>query len=171
MKNKGFWFWGFIILLLLNLSIISSISYYHYRMIHNRSDYDYASMHKKMSKERMDKLQKKFWGNTHFTPEERQFLADNRKEHFARMKKLKIRLKENQAQLFEEIRKSVRDSEKVSNYENKILDTQKAITEESISFYEKMKAKLSAEQMEIVNRHLKRHFNTKYSKKWENNSF
>jgi len=161
MKNKGFLFWGFIILLILNLSIISSMGYFHYKMQRHGENHKRTMMHKHMSKERMKEMRKEFWGNTNFTAEEKKFLSKNRKDHFARMKVLKAELKDNQTVLFEEIRKEQPDSNNVNNYKIQVLNSQKAITEEAIIFYEKMKTILNAEQMKIVDNHLSKMLHSK----------
>ncbi|RLD41503.1 MAG: hypothetical protein DRI86_13285 [Bacteroidetes bacterium] len=164
MRNKGFWFWGFIILLILNLSIIFSMGYFHYKMRNHGADIKSTMIHKHMSNEKMKKIRKKFWGNTNFTIEEKKFLSKNRKEHFARMKVLKSELKDNQSILFDEIRKSKPDSNSIIKYKMKIQDSQKAITDEAIRFYEKMKTKLNPEQMKIVDNHLSNMFHQNIKK-------
>ena len=164
MKNKGFWFWGFIILLILNLSIISSMGYFHYKMRNHGENFKSTMMHKHMSKEKMRKMRKEFWGNTNFTIEEKKFLSKNRKEHFAKMKVLKSELKDNQSLLFNEIRKSKPDSNNVIEYKIKVQESQKAITNEAIRFYEKMKTRLNQEQMKIVDNHLSYMFHSNIKK-------
>jgi hypothetical protein len=168
MKNKGFWFWGFILLLILNLSIISSMGYFHYKMRNHGTNYRSTMMHKHMSKEKIRKMRKEFWGNTNFTVEEKKFLSKNRKEHFAKMKILKSELKYNQSVLFDEIRKSKPDSNNVIEYKIKVQDSQKAITDEAIRFYEKMKTRLNPEQMRIVDNHLSNMFHPKMDKSFKN---
>jgi len=168
MKNKGFWFWGFIILLILNLSIIFSMGYFHYKMRNHGTDFKSTMIHKHMSNEKMKKIRKKFWGNTNFTIEEKKFLNKSRKEHFARMKELKSELKDNQSLLFNEIRKNQPDSNNVIEYRIKVQNSQKAITDEAIRFYEKMKTQLNSDQMKIIDNHLSKMFHSEIKKNIKN---
>lgn len=169
LKNRSFWFWGFILLLILNISIVSSLSYFHYQMKHHHGKrYKTMINHKKNIREN-SKLHKEFWGNVSFTKEERNFLQKSRKEHFSKMKKLSTELKQNQSTLFDEVRKSKPDSTLISKYKSKVLESQEAITNEAIFFYENLKTKLSNEQMQTINKHLTKRFHSKRENRNNNN--
>jgi thymidine kinase len=106
-------------------------------------------------------MRKRFWSDIEFTKEEKIFLKNSRIQHFERMKNLRTKLNESQSALFNEIRKSKPDTNKIIQYKTQSLNTQEEIIDESIFFYENLKTKLNDEQMEIINSHLSKKFHSK----------
>jgi len=169
-KKKNFWFWGFIILFILNISIISSMGYFHYQMKSHGEKYHSTMMKKGAFHANKAEMRKKFWSDIEFTKEERIFLKNSRKQHFERMKILRAKLSESQSSLFNEIRKSEPDTNKIKQYKAQSLNTQEEIIDESIFFYENLKTKLNDEQMKMINSHLSKKFHSKKGMKKQVNN-
>ena len=146
------------------------MAYFHYQMKQNHG-MKYKTIMQKRAAHGIDNDTKKnkFWGSVNFTDEEDEFLRNSRKEHFTRMKKLRINLRDNQSALFNEIRKTKPDTNLIYEYKAKTLKTQEEIIDESIFFYENLKTKLNEEQMQTINNHLSRKFHSKKNKKSKKN--
>ncbi|MCK5856102.1 MAG: hypothetical protein KAG64_01355 [Bacteroidales bacterium] len=160
-KNKSFWFWGFMILLLINISVVGSMSYVMYN-IHKHDNY--TAFHHKMIKQGKPSYHNR---NTmplvktlNLNKEQRQEFRLIRKEHIMRVKSLKKQLFTTQHQLFEEAGKNAVDSVLMNEYRTKMMTLQGDIADESIQFLGEMKQQLTPEQQELM----KQYFQDKYSK-------
>jgi len=169
-KKKSFWFWGFIILFILNISIISSMGYFHYQMKNHGKKYQSAMSKRNAFHTNKAEMRRNFWSDIEFTKEEKLFLKNSRKEHFEKMKALRVKLSESQSSLFNEIRKSKPDTIKINQYKTQSLKTQEEIINESIFFYENLKTKLNDEQMKMINSHLSKKFHSKKGMKKQINN-
>ena len=161
-KNKAIWFWGFIILLILNISAFSTMFYFAYKMHHHG---EYHTTQEKTWNSRINSVKKGnfkkgFWGQLNLTEEQQSFVKMQRKEHFSKMKIINANLRKLQILLFEEIRLPEPDYDKVQKYKAETLDAHKAIIEETLRFYEQLKTKLSEEQMIKINSHFSKHFHS-----------
>ena len=160
-KNKSIWFWGFMILLLINISVIGSMAFVMHK-IHNQDNY--TAFHHKMMK-----------GNKHprhgnstmslikqlkLNDEQQQQLKVIRKDHFREMKRLKGELLKTQHQLFDVAGNDISDSTLIAEYRTKMMNLQGQIADESIQFLGEMKKHLTPEQQKV----LRAHFQEKYKR-------
>jgi len=163
-KNKSIWFWGFMLLLLINLSIIGSMGYFMYR-IHqqpNYSGFHHRFMDKKKSVHGMKT--KMLIKELHLSPEQKKQMGKIRKAHFQEMKQLKMALRQNQHNLFDEASKEQPDSASLAQYRKQNLEIQSQITDESLAFFQSIRENLDTEQQEILKEHYQRKFNNRTPK-------
>lgn len=167
-KNSAFWFWGFIILLILNISAVSTMFYFAYK-VHNHGEYYINQQNDKQSKTwnsrvkttKKGDFRNAFWEKMDLSDEQRIFVIEQRKNHFSKMRLIRGDLQKTQTMLFEEIRKPNPDNEKVLKFKSETLNSHKEIIEETIRYYEQLKTKLSEEQMTKLNSHFAKRFHTK----------
>ena len=183
-KNKPIWFWGFIILILINISAISSLFYVSHK-IHNSDNFQ--GFHRRIIKKKVNSdtknprerdfqqtsqqidenpktsktpkppkpnKQVRLWEDMNLSPEQRKFMHINKKEHIAKMRELKMELNKQQAILFDEISKQTMDKTLVNQYKKELLLRHGAIVEETIRYYEILKTKLNEEQMKQIKLHI-----------------
>jgi len=158
-KNKNIWFWGFMILLLINISVIGSMAYVMYN-IHNKENYT-AFHHKMMKKKKHPRHNKSTMSlikQLNLTDKQQQNLKVIRKEHFKRMKQLKANLFKTQHQLFDVAGSDNPDSTLIAEYRTKMMTIQGQIADESLAFLAELKKNLDPEQQELM----KEHFREKY---------
>ena len=160
-KNKSFWFWGFIVLLIFNVSIFGSMAYHMYSM-HNNFDQDGAYHHdmKKGGHPRHSKSTRSLMKQLDLNPKQQKQLRGIRKEHFTKVKALKKELSIAQHHLFEEAGSENVDSAAIAKYRSQMMDVQGKIADESLAFLGEMKKDLNPEQQEMM----KQHFREKYKK-------
>jgi len=160
-KNKSFWFWGFIVLLIFNISIFGSMAYHMYSM-HNgfKHTKDYHHNMKKGTHSKHPKGTNTLMKRLDLNPEQQKELRKIRKEHFVRIKALKKELFIAQHRLFDEAGNDVIDSAAIAKYRKQMMDIQGGIADESLQFLGEMKKHLSPEQQELM----KEHFREKYEK-------
>ena len=143
-KNNTFWFWGFIILIILNVSAVSTMLVVSYKM-HNTSRFDgmqYRMIHKKSMNSKTNCKDVRYWKDMDLTPEQQQFVLSSRKEHRQMMHNLKLELNDNQAKLLEEIAKKELNSIAIEQNKELVLETHHKIMDETIRYYESLKTQL-----------------------------
>lgn len=159
-KNKGFWFWGFIILLIFNVSIVGSMAFHVYSM-HNRANDSEAFYHEKDRK--IDAKHRKDQGplmrQLNLSHEQQKLLRVARKKHMMKMKALKKELFVAQHHLFEAAGNEKIDSAEIKKYRSEMMSIQGRIADESLQFLGEMKKDLSPNQQELM----KKHFRNKYN--------
>lgn len=148
-KNRGFWFWGFIILALINISVLGSMSYVMYRHTHQP---DYQGFHQGFMGHhpRHNKGTRMMLKELNLNPGQRQKLQSIRKKHFAEMRQLRNQLQKAQYQFFDAVTADQPDSAIVAQYRTRITELQNKITDVSLDFYKNMKEILDPEQQEIL---------------------
>ncbi len=158
-KRNSFWFWGFIVLLIINISAMSAMLFINYR-IHNNMETGYfhsrTFKHKQTKRHNIKNKSTKAWSELNFTKEQKMFLKSERKKHIEQMRLLKDKLRKNQSTLFDELAKG--ENNKVENSKVRFIQIHKKILEENIHFYEQLKSKLSEEQMQAIRAHIERQF-------------
>jgi Spy/CpxP family protein refolding chaperone len=159
-KNKSFWFWGFMVLLIFNISIFGSMAYHMYSM-HNGFAHskDYHHSIKKGTHPKHSKGTKSLMKRLDLSPEQQKELRKIRKEHFTKMKALKKELYIAQHQLFDEAGNEVIDSVAIAKYRKQMMDIQGGIADESLQFLGEMKKHLSPKQQELMKEHFREKFN------------
>jgi Spy/CpxP family protein refolding chaperone len=160
-KNRGFWFWGFIILVLINISILGSMAYVMYR-VHNQPDYTgfhhhfmgrKHSGHQPGTKTLIKKL--------NLNDAQKQAFQEIRRNHFTKMRKLKTRLRDAQHDFFEVATQAGADSSEVAKYRAEISDLQNQITDLSLDFFKQMLNELNPEQQEIMRDYYRNKYNNR----------
>jgi len=160
-KNRDFWFWGFIVLLVFNISIIGSMAYHIYQYKNEHRDAAFFHKGKKRTMHsKHSKSAKSFIKQLNLNKQQEAELSEIRKVHFKEMRGLKKRLMQVQHQMFDEAGKDVTDSAKLSDYRSQMMDIQGLIADESIKFLGELKKHLTPEQQELM----KQHFRGKYGK-------
>ncbi|HIE16091.1 MAG TPA: periplasmic heavy metal sensor [Bacteroidales bacterium] len=162
-KNKSIWFWGFILLLIFNITIFGTMAYHIYSMHSNYGyGYDYSTHNKKRGTKnpKHSKSTQSLIKQLNLSPEQNRQLRSVRKKHFAKVKALRRALFIAQHKLFEEAGKENVDSAAIAKYRSQMMDIQGKIADESLSFLGEMKKSLSPEQQE----RMKQHFRDKYNK-------
>lgn len=161
-KKHPIWFWGFIVLLVLNISATTAMLIASKR-IHN--NIEYRNYHKRVSIINNDnvkvrrKAKEKAWKDLNFTKEQKLFLKSARKKHIDKMRILKGQLKTMQSKLFNQLAKGKNDN--IKALKDDILVIHQEILEENMDFYESLKSKLSEEQMQAIKAHIDRQFRVK----------
>jgi len=158
-KTKSIWFWGFMVLLLINISIIGSMGYFMYR-VHKQPDYS-GFHHRFMDRGKRghNKNTKMLIKRLHLTPEQQKEMGKLRRLHFQEMKNLKMALRQNQRNLFNEAAKAQPDSAALAEYRARNIELQSQITDESLKFFQSIRKDLSPEQQQILKEHYQRTFN------------
>jgi len=160
-KRSTFWFWGFIILLVLNISATITMMIISHQ-IHNNVDntrYSKRSHQERYTKTNVrNKQNVKAWKDIDFTKEQRMFLASEKKRHIEEMRILKGQLKVNQSKLFDMLANEENNSSDLKDLKKQFIEIHQAILDENIHFYEQLKSKLSNEQMQVVKAHIDRQF-------------
>ena len=145
-KNRGFWFWGFIILVLINLSVLISMAYV-MNKIHTQEDYQ--GFHKRFIKNHHrghNKQTKNLIRSLNLSDEQKEELQALRRKHFTEMRQLKKHLQIAQHKLFSEASKEHPDSILVMQYRQDLTQIQDQITDLSLDFYRNMRKVLNKEQ-------------------------
>ena len=159
-KNKGFWFWGFIVLLIFNISIFGTMAYHVYSMHNTTADNEmYIHGRKKNIHNKHQKGQSSLMNELNLTVEQRKQLKKARKKHMIKMKALKKELFVAQHRLFEVAGKEKVDSTEIQKYRSQMMEIQGRIADESLQFLGEMKVYLTPEQQELM----KKHFRNKYN--------
>jgi len=160
-KRSTFWFWGFIILLVLNISATSTMLFRSYRY-HNNIDnprFNKRPYNQRYVKQNaVNRQNVKAWKDLDFTKEQRMFIASERKNHIEEMRILKGQLKINQSKLFDILANEDNNSSDLQELKTQFIEIHQAILDENIHFYEQLKGKLSNEQMQAVKAHIDRQF-------------
>lgn len=158
-KNKSIWFWGFIILLLINVSIMGSLMYAMQR-IHHQPDYNGFHRHfvpkKKAKKHSKTKC---FVKGLEINPKQQEALDKMRQVHFKEMKSLKRTLRKKQHDLFLETSKDNPDSIVVIQLRKDNIKLHEQIMDESLEFFKKMQENLTPDQQDIMKKHYLRKLN------------
>ena len=159
--RRTFWFWGFIILLLLNISATSTMLFMSYRY-NNKPDnqqFNKRSFNQRHIKSNAgNRKDVKPWKDLDFTKEQRMFLASEKKSHNEAMRILKGQLKVNQSKMFDILASGDEKSSDLKELKAQFIEIHQAILDENIHFYDQLKSKLSNEQMQSVKAHLDRQF-------------
>lgn len=160
-KNKSIWFWGFMILLLINISVIGSMAFVMHK-IHSQDNY--TAFHHKMMKKGKHPIHNKNTMSLNkrldLSKEQQKELKVIRKEHYRKMKLLKNELFKTQHQLFDVAGFNNPDSTSIAIYRTKMMNIQGQIADESLAFLGEMKKHLNPKQQELM----KQHFQEKYNK-------
>lgn len=164
-KNKSIWFWGFILLLLINVSILGSLMYVMQR-IHHQPDYNGFHRHF-VPKKKVQKQTKKngFVKELNMNPQQSKALKKIRQVHFKEMKRLKNELKEKQYELFIEASKDTPDNLIIIQLKKENMNLNEQIMDESLEFFKRMQQNLTPDQMEIMKNHYTRKFNNNTHKR------
>ncbi len=160
-KRNTFWFWGFLILLILNISAISSMFYVGYRMHHRQ---DYQAFHHRVfhhSGNANFNGHTKSWAKMNFNPAQKSFMLSTLKNHRQLIRENRKRLMLKQSQLFDALATKPVDTVKVNHLKADVLKIHRDIMEENITYYELLKTKLNAGQMELVKAHIQRQYNVR----------
>ena len=161
-KNKSFWFWGFIILLVFNISIFGSMAYHMYSMHHG--DFNGKEYHHKMKKGAHDKHSKgskSLMKQLELSPKQQKQLHKVRKNHIIKVRALKKELFIAQHNLIDAAGNEHVDSAEIIKYRSQMMDIQGKIADESLQFLGELKSDLSPKQQELM----RQHYSKKYSKK------
>ena len=157
-KNKNIWFWGFMILLIINISVISSMAF----VMHNiHKNADYKPFHHSVIKDkhpRHNKGTKSLIMKLNLNDEQRKTMGTIRRAHFQEMRKLRQALRYNQHELFAEVYSNEPDSVTIADYRQKNIEIQERIIDESLIFFEKIRKDLDDEQQELLRAHYKAKF-------------
>lgn len=160
-KRSAFWFWGFIILLVLNISATTTMMIISHQ-IHNNVDntrFGKRSYHQRYAKSNVrNRKNVKAWKDLDFTKEQRMFLASEKKKHIEEMRILKGQLKVTQSKMFDLLANEDTNSSDLKDLKKQFIEIHQAILDENIHFYEQLKSKLSDEQMQAVKAHIERQF-------------
>lgn len=161
-KNTNIWFWGFIILLIINISVIASMAFVMYSF---HKDADYTAFHKRVIKSKRantmhSKGTKSLIMKLNLNADQKREMGAIRKEHFQEMRKLKRALRINQHQLFEEASSDKPDSTLIAEYREKNIEIQEKIIDESLIFFKKIRQDLDKEQQAL----LKAHYEDKFKR-------
>ncbi len=160
-KKKGFWFWGFIILLIFNISIVGSMAFHIYSMNNRTVDNEvYTHDQKKNVHAKHRKGQSSLMKQLDLSPEQQKLLRVARKKHMIKMKALKKELFIAQHHLFEIAGNEKVDSAGIKKFRSQMMNIQGKIADESLQFLGEMKKDLTPEQQELM----KKHFRDKYNK-------
>jgi hypothetical protein len=151
-SQSKFWFWGFIILIIINISAISSMIYIGNR-IHNpeyREDIpkDFRS---ERGRFKNNHRQHPYISALDLSDDQRSFYIKTKKEHVENMRLLKNDLEQNQATLFDEISKSEPDSAMIVELKKANIKSQQAIIDETIRFIDTLKTELDESQVKALN--------------------
>lgn len=155
-KRSTFWFWGFIILLLLNISAITTVLFMSYR-IHNNTDAMCINDRPPRSNI-VNRPNVNSWEDLDFTEEQRIFIASERRNHIEEMRILKAQLKINQSKIFDILAAGDNNLSDLKQLKTQFIEIHQAILNENIHFYDQIKSKLSNEQMQAVKTNLDRKF-------------
>ena len=159
-KNKGFWFWGFMVLLIFNISIFGSMVYHAYSMRNRNADIGvFVHAQKDNVHSRHQKGQGSLMKELDLSVEQRKQLKKARKKHMIKMKALKKELFVAQHRLFEVAGNEKVDSTEIQKYRSQMMEIQGRIADESLQFLGEMKVYLTPEQQELM----KKHFRNKYN--------
>jgi hypothetical protein len=158
-KKHPIWFWGFIILLVLNISATTAMLIASKKIHNNIENGTYnkrVAKYHKYSNKKVDRNNKaKAWKDLDFTKEQRLFIRTERKKHIEKMQVLKGQLQTTQSKLFDQLAKG---EDNTKELKSDLLAIHDAILEENINFYEQLKSKLSEEQMQAIKAHIDRQF-------------
>ena len=144
-KNNQFWFWGFIVLLVLVISAVSTMGYKAYKF-HNSGMYHKEFMHHKG------------WKDMDFSIDQRKFVRKSRIKHRQIMLELKSDQNIVHNNLFTEISKENTDSILIEQYRKQTIELSNKIMDETIRFYQELKTELNEEQMKQINKHISQRF-------------
>lgn len=164
-KRSPFWFWGFIILLILNITAITTMLIVNYSNdntiypMHIRGAINNLNQGKSMP------TNNKYWNDFACSKEQRLLLASERNQHFTNMKLLKEQLREMQSNLFDELENEESNTTAIKDIKDKIIVIHNAILDENINFYNQLKSELTKEQMQSVKLHLNKRFHHKGPKR------
>ena len=153
-RNKSIWFWGFIILIIINLSVLGSMAFVMNRM-HNQPDY--RAFHHKFKRNSQIKVEKRkskgIFNDLNLEEDQKKKLGIVHREHTQKVRELKSAIRNNQQHLYEELAKTNPDSLEIQKYRNENQRLHAEIVDESIVFYGKMKEGLSPEQEKVLKNH------------------
>jgi len=154
-KNKSGWFWAFIVLLVVNITAIGTMVYT-LNKIHRdagvESYYEYPAKKKDFHNDfRRKNVAKRIQKRMGFSDDQMKTLKEIRTEHIKNMRNNKAELRKAQMRLFDEVSLENPDSGKIESLKKEILDIEKKIMDESVSFYSKLKENSTPEQMKKMN--------------------
>jgi len=143
-NNKSIWFWGFIILLIMNLSIIGTVIYYS----------------SKIKDEKQTYYKYKFRGNApktfimnrlNFDEGQKSKFSKVLDNHQQKVGKLKLELRESNRELVKEVASENPSNNKIRRLKSDILDSHNDIIEETLDFYNKTKEICNPSQLQNLN--------------------
>jgi Spy/CpxP family protein refolding chaperone len=153
LKNN-LWFWGFVILLVLNLSLLLSI-FFHGQQL--KKDPRFRAFHSEMRMKKGDCAQmgdcnRPRWINDIANDESQaQFLLKEHQQHVEKVQEIKEKLHQKQFELFTAISQENIDSAVVSRNKMEIGQLQDEITNQTMKYYQTLKTKLNPDQMKQIN--------------------
>lgn len=145
--KKNIWFWGFILLLILNIAAISSI-FLHRKSVERECRYmeDCRNSPDRFHhlKEEL-KMDDKQW----------QEFRHIRDEHHESMELFRNSLKDKHRELFELVSSESKDSLRLETIKAEICSLHNEISDESINYYIQAKSICSKEQIDALNEHFR----------------
>lgn len=143
-NNKSIWFWGFIILLIMNLSIIGTVIYYSSKIKDEKQTYykykfrDNGPKSFIMNRLNFDESQKAEFSK----------VLDN---HQKKVRSLKLNLRKSNRDLVKEVASEDPSKIKIKRLKSDILDNHNDIIEETIDFYKQTKEICNPSQLQNLN--------------------
>ncbi len=159
-KNRSFWFWGFIILIIINLSALTTM-FFIGRQMHQQPSFGFnqGRLFNRGSLARSHGGRVNYiWNEMNLSPQQEAFFNEQRDLHFEHMTTLKGVLAKKHAQLFDEISKSKADSLLINQLKQETLAAHLAIIDETQKHYEALKKVLNEDQMQLLNTRISNHF-------------
>lgn len=148
--KKNIWFWGFLLLLVLNIAAISSM-FIHRRAVERECGYNQNCQN---PMDRYHHLKKELRLND----EQWQEFKRIRNEHHETMVFLRNSLRDNHLKVFNLVSSDSQDKVALDSLKSEICNLHNQISDESINYYKQAKSVCSEQQLNALNEHFRRMF-------------
>lgn len=147
--NSKMWFWAFILLLIINISAISTMFY---KINNIKRDMQLQEMPPPpLDHNPPMRFGKGLQEKVGYSQDQINELDKVRRQHMSNMMDLKDQLQSYQRDLFNEVAIETPDEDKIKTFKHQIAITHEKIIDESLSFYESVRENSTPEQLSKFN--------------------